>query len=242
MVGTIVALPTYKKFSDRRLLYRTATDKIAALLLDSINAHQKASLFLSGGSTPGPVYKELSKIDLPWQNVSVGLVDERWVDSEDAGSNAGLINKTLLINKASSAQFFGLKTKHKYSQSAQLQVSNIYADILSKNSIAVLGMGTDGHVCSWFPNSQGLEAALQPNSTLSVQAILAQKSDVTGDYLERMTLTYSAIAGCRSVILLLTGEEKRKLIDRVLAGDASHLPVARLLRLKPNQLTIMYAL
>ena len=242
MVGTIVASLTYKKFSERGLLYRAATDKIAALLLETINANQKASLFLSGGSTPGPVYEELSETDLPWQNISVGLVDERWVDTNNAGSNARLIETALMKNRAAIAKFRGMKTSHKTPRKAQAIVSKLYGGIISKDSIAVLGMGTDGHVCSWFPNSQGLEAALQPDNSFSVQAISAQKSDVTGDYLERMTLTYSAIASCRSVILLLTGEAKRKLIDTVLAGHESHLPVARLLGLKPHQLSIMSAL
>lgn len=241
MVGTIVTMHTYKCFSDRELLYLTAADKIAALLLESLNLNQTTSLFLSGGSTPGPVYQALSERQLSWQNVNVGLVDERWVDSENQGSNAKLIQETLLTKYAVSAKFLGMKTNHKTSRSAQANVSKLYKSISSKNAIAILGMGTDGHVCSWFPNSDGLEAALDPNNKNFVQAIRAQKSDVTGDYLERMTLTYGAIAACRSVILLITGDAKKKIIDSVLAGFDQKLPIAHLMGLKRNQLSIFYA-
>ncbi len=241
MVGTIVTMHTYKCFSDRELLYHTATDKIAALLLESLNSNQKTSLFLSGGSTPGPVYQALSERQLSWQDVNVGLVDERWVDSENHGSNARLIQKTLLTNYAVAAKFLGMKTNHKTSRSAQASVSKSYQRISSKNAIAILGMGTDGHVCSWFPDSDGLAAAVDPSNKNLVQSIIAQKSDVTGDYLERMTLTYGAIAACRSVILIITGEAKKKIIDSVLAGFDQNLPVAHLMGLRPNQLSIFYA-
>lgn len=232
---------TYKQFSTRNLLHQAATNKIAALLLETLNADQKATLLCSGGSTPGPVYDALSELDLPWSDVSVGLVDERWVDIDDAGSNAALVHEKLLKNMALSAKLIPMKTSDGTPQNAQSQVSMDYKRILSNQSIAVLGMGTDGHVCSWFPKADGLEAALAPSNEFPVQAITAQKSKVTGDYLHRMTLTYSAIAACRAVILLITGAEKKVLIDSILAGEAPHLPVGHLLALKPNQLSILYA-
>lgn len=232
---------SYKQFPNRDLLYQTATDKIAALLLEALNIEQKATLLCSGGSTPGPIYEALSKLDLPWHNVSVGLVDERWVGLENSGSNAALIYKKLLKNMTVSTKLVSMKTEDDTPQKAQQKTGADYKRILSNPSIAVLGMGTDGHVCSWFPKADGLEAALNPKNDFPIQAITALKSDVTGDYLDRMTLTYSAIASCRSVILLITGAEKHKVLNSVLAGNNLHLPVAQLLDLKPNQLSILYA-
>ncbi len=229
-----------RTFSSRDIFYQAATNKIAALLLEAINATQKATLLCSGGSTPGPVYDALSELDLPWNNVSIGLVDERWVDVENAGSNAALLHKYLLKNMALSAKLVPMKTGDDTPQKAQARVGADYKRILSNQSVAVLGMGTDGHVCSWFPKADGLGPALDPSNDFPVQGITAQKSNVTGDYLHRMTLTYSAIATCRAVILLITGAEKKAVIDSVLAGDAPHLPVAHLLALKPNQLSILY--
>lgn len=248
MVGAIglmsnfepVRRQTCKTFSSRDIFYQAATNKIAALLLEAVNARQKATLLCSGGSTPGPVYEALSELDLSWRDISVGLVDERWVDIENAGSNTALVHKHLLKNMALSAKLVAMKTSDDTPQKAQARVGADYKRILLNQSIAVLGMGTDGHVCSWFPKAKGLEPALNPANDFPVQAITAQKTNVTGDYLQRMSLTYSAIAACRAVILLITGAEKKAVIDSVLAGEASHLPVAHLLALKPNQLSILY--
>jgi len=40
---------------------------------------------LSGGSSPRPVYERLSEMDLPWDKVTIGLVDDRWIERGQAG-------------------------------------------------------------------------------------------------------------------------------------------------------------
>ncbi len=236
-----MALSRYKSFADRKTLQAATAARIAAGLMESINAKGKASLFLSGGSTPGPVYEALSEVDLPWDKVDVGLVDERWVDEDDEGSNATLIRRTLLRGAAGKANFTPMKTDHVTPQAGQDVVAKLYKPLLQTRSIAILGMGTDGHVCSWFPQSAGLTQALDPANPSPVQAIKARQSEVTGTYLDRMTLTYSAVAACDTVILLITGEAKRAVIDRALNGEGGDLPVSRLLSLKPEQFSIYYA-
>ena len=228
-------------FKDRKSLHAAATQRIAGELMEEVVRCDSPSLFLSGGSTPGPVYEALSHIDLPWEKVVVGLVDERWVDEDDSGSNAALVKRTLLKNGAKGATFVPMKTPHIDPFSGQDAVAESYDSIVSECSFAVLGMGSDGHVCSWFPQSEGLENAIDAEFESSVQAIKAKRTDVTGPYLERMTLTKSALAKCKSVLLLITGETKRKVLDGALNGTDMDLPVSHLLSLKPEQLTIFYA-
>ncbi len=73
-----------------------------ALIDSATNAISKAisqktcTVFLSGGSTPGPIYQQLSAQKINWESIYVTLVDERWVNEDDAGSNARLVKNTLL--------------------------------------------------------------------------------------------------------------------------------------------------
>ena len=231
----------YKHCNSKDQLVDQAYQQIVRHMNDEISAHGQASLFLSGGSTPGPVYEALSTVALPWDKVTIGLVDERWVEETDSGSNAALIRRTLLKGPAGEAQFVPMKTSHKTPQAGQETVEAAYRKIVSVNSLAVLGMGTDGHVCSWFPEADGLDAAVDPENKNVVQAITARASKVTGEYLNRMTLTYSAVQSCKSVLLLMTGEEKQNVLERAFERYQSSLPASRLLGLNPARLTIFYA-
>lgn len=229
----------YRQNLPKAKFQNIAADIIATHVLAATAGPERAGLFLSGGSTPGPVYETLSQIDLPWNKVDVGLVDERWVDEHDAGSNAALLRRTLLQDKAKAAHFTPMKTAHDTPQDGQAAVESEYSQIVSQNSLAVLGMGTDGHVCSWFPGSTGLAACVDPANKNLVQAVTAMKSNVTGDYLERMTLTLTALKQCRTVLLLITGPEKREVLETALEDSSTHLPVSHLLAL--DNLIILHA-
>ena len=221
---------------ERSRLEDIAVNMMAEHILEN---HNSSHLFLSGGSTPGPIYEKLSRLELPWKNVEVGLVDERWLSEDNPGSNASLIRRTLLQGQAKGAKFIPMKTSHSTPEGGQNTVEAAYATHVTSKSFAVLGMGTDGHVCSWFPQSTGLNEALDPANEKVVQAIRAKKSSVTGDYLERMTLTWSALKQCHTVLLLITGQEKQQVLQEAMNNTASDLPVSHLLPLK--NLTILHA-
>ena len=50
---------------------------------------------LSGGSTPSPLYRHWSALDLPWEEIDWWIGDERWVPLTDPRSNEGMIRKSL---------------------------------------------------------------------------------------------------------------------------------------------------
>lgn len=228
-------------FETRDGFYAGVTNRIAGELMEEALRCDKPNLLLSGGSTPGPIYEALSQTDLPWEKVTIGLVDERWVDEEDSGSNAALVKRTLLQDRASDAKFVPMKTGASNPGLGQDTVSAAYGEIVSECSLAVLGMGIDGHVCSWFPNAEGLDEAIDPSSKAPVQAINAKRTDVTGPYLERMTLTLSALAKCRTVLLLITGDAKLSVLETAMNSKTLDLPVSHLLKLGQDKLTIFYA-
>lgn len=213
--------PTFAAFDSRQEAVAFVAGLIEGSLRRALNDKARASLLLSGGSTPGPVFQQLSQSMLDWARVDVGLVDERWVEPDDPHSNAGLITKTLLQGPASAARLHLMKTADATPFEGVNGVATVYDDFAAEADIILLGMGGDGHTASWFPGAVGLDEAMNPEAVSTVAGIDATGAPVAGDMPHRMTITARAMAGARFAILFITGAEKRA----VLEDRAANLPI-----------------
>nr|WP_070959452.1 6-phosphogluconolactonase [Hyphomonas sp. Mor2] len=225
----------FKSFGGKAELQAAAADWIADALRDAIARRGSAVFMGSGGNTPGPIYESLSKAELDWANVQIGLCDERWVDEDHAASNGAMMRRTLLQNNAAAADYTPMKIAGNDPFRAVEQVNELYLDA-SLTDVMLLGMGPDAHTLSWFEGGRGYEDAVSPDSTSVVAAVEAIQSDVTGPNLLRMTLTQPCVAYARNVLLLITGQEKKAVFDSA-PDDA---PVSLMKRAAGNALTVYY--
>lgn len=224
-------------FANRDEMLLQATRDCIAIIRKAAQDHPAMTLLLSGGTTPLPLYRALAQTDLPWQRMHVALVDERWVDETDVASNARAVREALFDtpgSKAHAAQFVTMKTADVHASDAQATVEQHYRQ-LPPVALCVLGMGADGHVASWFPDAQGLDHALHGDDLCA--AIIAQRSAVTGEHVERMTITRHMLARSQHVVLLLTGLEKWRTLAlakqrAATDADARVMPVSALFGLK----------
>ncbi|WP_250458604.1 6-phosphogluconolactonase [Microbulbifer litoralis] len=231
-----------KFYSDRERLVQALTQDCASALQRGIKERGQASFLVSGGSTPEPAYRALSKRPLPWQQINVALVDERWVDRTEKGSNQAFIEKSLLQNNAVDAPFLGMKTPHATAAEGEADCERAYAELPRPFDVCILGMGGDGHTASLFPHADGLEAALDPQATQLCRAITANRSEVTGEHVERMTLSLAAILQSHDIKLLITGDEKLKVYREALLGsDELAMPVRSILKQGLKPVTVYWA-
>lgn len=205
---------------------------IGAVLRQALEVRGHASLMVSGGSSPKPLYEKLSLEELDWQNVTVGLVDERWVNSGEEGSNADFICNHLIQNRAKAARFFGLKTQHATVRAGLSEAEDKFSKLERPFDVCIMGMGLDAHTASWFPNSQGLEAALSPSNKKILCAINAQGSPVAGNHPDRISLTLKAVKDSHLICLFIPNTEKRKVFDSASDKDLFDAPVKALLDAK----------
>nr|WP_235565863.1 6-phosphogluconolactonase [Lysobacter sp. Root667] len=194
---------------------------IAAELRRDLLLRPRARLLLSGGSTPGPVYRALSKAPLDWSRVDIGLVDERWLLPNDPDSNAHLVRSQLLHDHAAAARFEPLTLAGRRIEDA-VAVANAHAQLGA--SAAVLGMGEDGHTASLFPNTLDLSRALE--SRQAYIAIDANGAPGAQRWPRRISLTRTGLARVQTRLLLIQGERKREVFEAALRnGDVRRYPV-----------------
>ncbi len=221
--------PAWHAYASHQQMSQQLAVQLANELQNAIAKRGSASMAVSGGSTPADLYRALSATDLNWSKVNIVLIDERWVDPGEAGSNQDFIQSTLLKGQAAAAKFIGLKTNSANPYLALHQVRRRLRKIALPFDVCVFGLGSDGHTASWFPHANGLSAALDPTGPL-VHAIKALPSEVTGPFTDRITLGLAAFANARHLHLMFTGEQKQQTWHQALQdGPIADMPVRALI-------------
>ncbi len=201
---------------------------IAAELRRGLLQRPRARLLLSGGSTPAPVYRALSRAPLEWNRIDVALVDERWLLPDDPDSNAHLVRSQLLKNQAGAARFEPI-TRAGSSLPEAVAMANAHG--LQPADVVVLGMGEDGHTASLFPVMQGLERATSTQDAYI--AVDAAACPGAGPWHRRISLTPAGMARAGLRLLLIRGAAKRSTLEKAaLSGDSRQWPV--LLAMQPS--------
>jgi 6-phosphogluconolactonase len=198
-------------FSSANELATVFSQRIADILKQAISEKGKASLVVSGGSTPLPLFKALSVRAIDWSKVTITLADERWVQSTDAASNEKLVRQNLLQGKAAAANFIPLKTAHNNAEDAVEQLTATFMKVGLPFDVVILGMGEDGHTASLFPCSAQIEAGLDVN----LPAMLIATQPTTAPH-QRMSFTLRALVSSAHVFLHLTGQKKRDVLQHAL--------------------------
>lgn len=229
-------------FTDRSTLLDILVQDCQHYLQEDLTGKGRATLLVSGGSTPAPLYQALSETDLDWDKVQVALVDERWVDRDHEASNEAFIQRTLLINNARMAPFTGMKTAAASARDGCDETEARYRALPQPYTVTILGMGSDGHTASLFPHAEGLPEALSEDNQQLTAAIMARPSPVTGANTERLTLTLTGLLKSRHLILLLTGEEKLAVFRSALTdGPVEDMPIRAVLRQNKVPVSLYWA-
>jgi len=169
--------------------------------------------------------QSLAEQPLPWKQVAVTLVDERWVDETSARSNAALVRQHLMYGAAAVASFLPLYRDYGHGPEQALpELEAELAQLPLPLDVAVLGMGNDGHTASLFPGGDWLERALDPAGSARV---LPMHAEAAGE--PRITLTLPVLAAARHLYLHIEGEHKAQVLQQALAAEAGP-PIATVLR------------
>ncbi len=220
-------------FADRDGLADSAAAAVAAALAGP-GPHTFAA---TGGTTPGPAYDRLSRLDVGWGRITVIPTDERFVDPASEDSNERLLRTRLFTARAATARLVPLKGAGPTPQADAAAAEPAIRAALPFTAM-LLGMGPDGHVGSLFPGDPHLAAYLDP---LGERLCVGVDQSPDAPKVPRISLTIAAMLKGGLVVLLVSGREKRAVIERVLADPAYAPPVAAILRQTEVPVRVMWA-
>ena len=217
-------------YPDRDLQALALARQVGSDLRAALGRRDRAVLAVPGGTTPGALFDLLGGQDLDWSRVVILPTDERWVAEGDARLNARLIQGRLMTDAAAAAAYVPLHGAGERPEEGLAAITAAVAQVLPID-VLVLGMGADGHVASLFPGADRLAEGLAPDAppVLPIRAPAAPEP--------RLTLTLPVLRRAFAVHLLITGADKRAVIEGARGADPMDLPVAAIL----DQATVHWA-
>lgn len=217
---------------DAQVLALELAKVVADALQKDIDTRGEASLVVSGGSTPGPVFRQLAQTPISWNKVTVTLADERWVPPGHADSNESLVRNMLLTDLAADAGFVSLYRNDVTPENAIDEVARDVDAMIHPFTVTILGMGGDGHTASLFPDAPAnqLEAAMDLENSCSIALLNPPSVDQ-----QRITLTRKALLNSTHRIVHITGDSKQQVLADALENSAADglAPGAYTVGLKP---------
>jgi 6-phosphogluconolactonase len=206
-------------------LIHAAAEVIASHVVGAVQSRGRATIALSGGSTPEGVYRLLGSDPLrsriPWEKVDIFFGDERCVPPENPQSNFGMVLGALLKHIAIPLQnIHRIEGERVPSMAARDYEENIRTAFHSGAStpprfdVILLGLGVDGHTASLFPGTPALSEYQKLVTDVYVGKLMAH----------RITVTFPLINNARHVLFLVSGENKTAILHEVFQGDALRYP------------------
>jgi 6-phosphogluconolactonase len=197
-------------------------------------------IVLTGGSTPRAAYEAfvdaVRSVGLDLSRTTFWIGDERCVEPDDERSNYAMIKASLLDPLAS---LTGMPTMHRINgelgpeDGAEDYERELRAAGPPRFDLVLLGIGSDGHTASLFPDQASL--------SVSGRLVVGVPEAGLEPFVPRVSLTLETLtAGCQ-VAVLAAGESKADAVARAFGPDARpdpHVP-SSLLASHAENLTVL---
>jgi len=175
---------------------------------DAVN--ENINMALSGGNTPRSIYALLSEYKkpfIPWEKIKFYWGDERCVPPDNQSSNY-LMVKEALFDKIHPAKDRICRIRGENDPDLEKER---YKQVVISNTKGIfdlmfLGLGTDGHTASIFPN----QMHLLTSEKVCEKAVHPDSGQI------RITLTGPILNASRKILFLVTGSEKSQVVYDIL--------------------------
>ena len=206
------------------------TDLFKKNALDAVRHCGKFSVAISGGSSPRPMNRLFAKKPyrhtIPWKAMHLFWVDERLVPLTHPHSNYGNA-KTDFLDQLDIPQEnihpMGLeKEPTAAAKNYQQELMNFFNPSIGQFPIfdlIILGIGSDGHTASIFPNDK-----TAVDTKKRVCAVKGGNPNV-----DRLTLTLPLINQAKCVAVLACGQKKSKIIEIIFTDMGTDLPIQKIM-------------
>ncbi len=209
----VEVLPAFDALIERSL------DLVVQQLRDAIAQRTQATIALSGGSTPKPLYEKLAEQDLPWDKIHIFWGDERYVPMAHPDSNYRMARLAWLDKVPFPPEnIHPMPTSEPdpaiSAQQHEAELQNFFQTQTGEFpvfDVVLLGIGDDAHTASLFPHTEALQ----------VRDRLITVGDKDGQ--PRITFTAPLINHARSVIFMVSGANKQPALSQIFAETADEM-------------------
>lgn len=213
-------------YDDTAEMAAAVAGDIGFIIDSAIEARGSAVIALAGGKTPIPIYEKLAAAKLDWKRVTIVPGDERMVPLGDPLSNVTVLAKYFLPKGARVMPIVPNATGDykAVGRSADALMQDLHWPL----DLCLLGVGSDGHAASIFTGPDFEEAVNGPKERRALGVLPdPMPSDAP---VARVTLSLAAITTARALMIAVTGDAKRAVIETAIKqGPASPYPIGRAL-------------
>ena len=197
---------------------------MASALLDRLATAQARGevpqIGLTGGSIAEELHRELARraadSSVDWSQVVFWWGEERFVPAASPDRNAAQARDAFLdqvgVDPAHVHEVPASDEAATAEEAADAYSATMRSDGAGFFEVLMLGIGPDGHCASLFPGHPALGAT---------DAIAVAVHDSPKPPPDRVTLTFEAMARCRAVWFIASGEGKADAVARALAPEGS---------------------
>lgn len=189
---------------------------ILALLADAARSNGRATLAVSGGSSPKLLFARMAAAKFDWQGVHIFWVDERCVPPTDSASNYKLA-KEHLIDPAGISES---QVHRVLGEIAPEQAATRYADdiraffglaagALPSFDVIHRGMGPDAHTASLFPG----DPLIDDRAGIAAATFAAKFNQW------RVTLLPGVLLAAAHTVVYTPGPDKAEALERVFGEE-----------------------
>jgi 6-phosphogluconolactonase len=204
-------------FKDSKTMAENLAEKTIGILSDP--NREKFTIALAGGSTPEIFYKTLAQAQyssrVSWNKVHLFWGDERCVPPDHQDSNYGMVERLLMERvKISDNNIHRIRGEQQPEEEVRRYSELLYRVLNKKEGqpyfdIIFLGLGSDGHTASLFPDSKNLNIE-DPLCSVAEHPSTGQK---------RITLNLPIITNAKKIFFMVTGKRKSEIIEKILLDN-----------------------
>ena len=205
---------TLEVLDDAAAVARRGAELIAEAARESAAAERRFAMAASGGHTPWAMYGQLEEQQVPWAKTDLFQTDERIAPAGSPDRNLTHLIAAFSIGAQGSLRPMPVDDgEGADNEKGAARYAEQLPDALD---LVHLGLGPDGHTASLVPG----------DSVLDVTDRVVAVTGGTYQGTHRMTLTYPALAAAKRLLWIVTGEEKREPLAKLLDQDEA-IPAGR---------------
>ena len=222
---------------DTGALVAHAADALERACRNAIRARGAAWLALAGGRTPLPIYARLAASMFDGTIAAIPT-DERCVPHDHPACNLRALREAFASNPGIVAN--GLTAADGDEAASLAQARALLALNAQPFDFVLLGMGADGHFASLFPGAANLADGLALDNGVDAIATLPDPLPPEAPF-ARISLTLPRLLRAGEIHLVVTGEDKRRVLRQAQQGADAGFPVAALLHARDHHIRIHWS-